>query len=102
MADEDAQTVVLQRLLDRIKAGDESARTLLLEHACAQLRRLARGQLRGFPRVKRWEETDDILNNVMLRMVEALKIVSPGTPREFFALCGTQIRRQAHRSQTAL
>ncbi|HWE04016.1 MAG TPA: sigma-70 family RNA polymerase sigma factor [Tepidisphaeraceae bacterium] len=88
------QTVILQRLLDRIKAGDEIARDLLLEHTCERLRRLVRVQLRGFPRVKRWDQTDDVLNDVMMRMAAALKTVPLGAPREFFALCGTQIRRQ--------
>jgi RNA polymerase sigma-70 factor (ECF subfamily) len=94
VADRDEQTVVLQRLLDRIKVGDEAARDLLFEHACERLRRLVRLQLRRFPRVKRWDQTDDVLNNVMMRMVEAMRGMSLGTPREFFALCGTQIRRQ--------
>src|SRR5206468_8932246 len=86
--------VVLQGLLDRIQAGDATARDLLLERACERFRRLARRGLHDFPQVKRWEQTDDVLQGAMLRMARALETVTPRTVREFFALCSTQIRRE--------
>jgi len=89
-----AQTASLQALLDRVNGGDAPARELLLAHACDRIRRLARKKLKAFPLVRRWEETDDVLQGVMMRMVRAMESVKPATVREFFAICGTQIRRE--------
>src|SRR6266851_5039265 len=53
----------LQIWIDRMQAGDPTARNELLRHACERLRRLTRKMLKGFARVKRWELTDDVLQN---------------------------------------
>jgi RNA polymerase sigma-70 factor (ECF subfamily) len=50
--------------------------------------------LRGFPGVHRWEETDDVLQNALLRLLRALDEVTPASPREFFALVTEQLRRE--------
>ncbi len=50
--------------------------------------------LRDFPAVKSLEQTDDVLNEATLRLLRALKVVQPGSAREFFALASTQIRRE--------
>ena len=58
MADASNQTAQIQGWIDRLQAGDESARAQLLSTAIARLERLTRKMLRSFPRVKRWEDTD--------------------------------------------
>ena len=58
----------LQGLIDRANAGDAAAWGELLSHACERLRRLARKMLKGFPDLRRWEGTDDLLQNAMLRL----------------------------------
>src|SRR5438132_6973255 len=79
--------------IDRLQAGDDTARAALLGHACDQLRTLTRKMLRHFARLKRWEETDDILQNALLRLWNALHGVTPRSAREFYALASLQIRR---------
>jgi RNA polymerase sigma-70 factor (ECF subfamily) len=49
--------------------------------------------LRGYPRLRRWEETDDVLQNVLLRLHHSLKEVKPNSVPEFLGLAATQIRR---------
>jgi RNA polymerase sigma-70 factor (ECF subfamily) len=66
----------------------------LLEHAYERLRRLARKMFKGFPRVHRWEETDDVLQNAALRLWQALQEVKPSSVRPFYGLAALQIRRQ--------
>src|SRR5262249_2684607 len=56
MAESDT-TVRIQRCLDRLNAGEASARDDLLDTACGRLRELARRMLRDYPTVRRWEET---------------------------------------------
>jgi RNA polymerase sigma factor (sigma-70 family) len=87
-------TVQLQRCLDRLRAGDETARKELLNRACERLRRLTRKMLHADGRLKRWEETDDVFQSAMLRLCRALQDISPGSVREFFRLAAVQVRRE--------
>jgi RNA polymerase sigma factor (sigma-70 family) len=94
MTDPSLQTMQLQRCLERMRAGDPAARDELLHHAYERLQRLTRKMLKGYPGVKRWAQTDDVLQNALLRLLRALQEVSPATVREFFALTTEQIRRE--------
>jgi RNA polymerase sigma-70 factor (ECF subfamily) len=87
-------TVRIQTWLDRMQAGDSAARDELLGYACDRLRRLARKMLKGFGRVKRWEETDDVFQNALLRLWTALDQVRPRSVQAFFGLAALQIRRE--------
>jgi RNA polymerase sigma factor (sigma-70 family) len=90
----DAQTTAIQGWIDRLRAGDDSARAALLDCACGRLTRLARKMLKGYPGVGRWEQTDDVLQNALLRLNCALKAVAPPTARDFFRLAAAQLRRE--------
>jgi RNA polymerase sigma-70 factor (ECF subfamily) len=87
-------TVLLQRCIDRLISGDGSAREELLRHACKRLEHLTRKMLQDFPRLRRWEQTGDVLSNASLRLWKALSNVQPETVRDFFALAAVQMRRE--------
>ena len=59
--------------LDLMRAGDTTARQRLIEHACERLRGLARKMLRRYPKVRRWEETDDVFVEAITRLHRALE-----------------------------
>lgn len=85
------------RLLCRLRTGDESARLGLLTYCEQNLRRLTRGMLRkNFPRLKRWEETDDVFQRAVLKLHRSLASVTPESPRHFYNLAALQIRRELH------
>lgn len=44
--------------------------------------------------MKRWSETDDVLQNAMIRLHRSLANVKPESPRQFYGLAATQIRRE--------
>jgi RNA polymerase sigma-70 factor (ECF subfamily) len=90
----DAPTSLLQSLLLRVNAGDPAARAQLLEHTRGRLVRLAHTMLRDFPRVRRWEETDDVLQNALLRLLQGLERVAPATVADYFRLATRQLRRE--------
>ena len=94
MADAPPLTMHVQACLDRLRGGDETARAELLACACERLRNLARKMLRGFPRVHRWEQTDDVLQNAALRLYRALQQITAETSRDFFRLAALNIRRE--------
>lgn len=83
----------LRLLVDRIAADDPIAFEELASLATQRLTGLSRAMLRGYPQVKRWEDTDDILQATLLRLHRSLKEVHPRTTRQFFGLAVTQIRR---------
>ena len=79
--------------LELMRASDDTARQRLIEHSCERLRGLARKMLRRFPKVRRWEETDDVFVEAVTRLYRALETVQPESPRHFYNLAATQIRR---------
>ncbi len=87
-------TAQLHGWLDRIQAGDSAAPDELLRAVCGRLERLAHKLLRRFPSVHCWAQTDDVLQNSLLRLLRALQAVRPRSVREFFALAAQQMRRE--------
>jgi RNA polymerase sigma-70 factor (ECF subfamily) len=94
MSEATHSTTQIQLRLDRLRAGDESARDELLSLASDRLTRLARRMLRSYPGVQRWEQTDDVLQNAAVRLCRALKDVKPASVRSFINLAAVQIRRE--------
>jgi RNA polymerase sigma-70 factor (ECF subfamily) len=88
------QTSVLQRCLDRVQAGDPTARDELIERAQERLRRLTNKMLEDFPRLRPREELDDVFQNAMLRLCRSLVDITPGSVRAFFRLAALQVRRE--------
>jgi len=94
MLDSALHTSQLRRWVERIRAGDLAAREEMLRAAHARLERLARKMLRRFPSVGRWEESEDLLQNAVLRLLRALQDVEPTSVRNFFGLAAEQMRRE--------
>ncbi len=88
------QSVVIQGWIDRLRAGDEAARKELINCACERLTRLTRKMLRNYPRVRRWELTDDVLQNAAMRLYRSLADVRPASVADFFRLAALNIRRE--------
>jgi RNA polymerase sigma-70 factor (ECF subfamily) len=84
----------LTRIINQLQSEDDAARAQLIEHACGRLRGLVRRHLNSFPAVRRWEETGDVLQSVLMRLHRALENCRPADTREFFALSGSLIRRE--------
>jgi RNA polymerase sigma-70 factor (ECF subfamily) len=90
----DDRTTYVQQCLIRLRQGDGAAREELLRAAGRRLAELTRAMFKGYRRLKGWEETDDVLQGALLRLHQALAAVTPATPRDFYRLATTQIRRE--------
>ncbi len=88
------QTTEAGELLDRLRAGDDSARERLIALAQGRFLALARAMLRRHPHVRRWEQTDDLLQAALVRLHRSLAVVQPEDVRHFDNLAATQIRRE--------
>lgn len=73
--------------------GDPHAVDELLRRTGRRLEALARKMLRGYPKVRRWEQTADVLQEALLRLDRALRQAPPNDARHFFNLATVQIRR---------
>jgi RNA polymerase sigma-70 factor (ECF subfamily) len=88
----DSTTTLVQRQLDRLKAGDDGARDELISRACARLGRLARRILNDHPGVVRFEDSDDLLQRCVLRLMRSLESRPPCTSADFFRLAALEMR----------
>lgn len=84
----------LQNLIQLAQQGDASAKDALLDHACDRLLRLTRKMFHSYPALRRWEQTDDVFQNAMLRLHRAWADVKLESVRHFFNLAAVQIRRE--------
>jgi RNA polymerase sigma factor (sigma-70 family) len=94
MSDSSVHTTLLQMWVQRIQAGDREARDELLRQVAGRLEELTRKMLRRFPRVHRWVDTEDVLQNASMRLLRSLEEVQPASMRCFFGLAAEQIRRE--------
>jgi RNA polymerase sigma-70 factor (ECF subfamily) len=86
------QTTELHQLLDRVQAGEKVARDELLSRVMHRLELLARRMLKQFPAVRRWEETGDVLQDAVIRLLRGLETKRPESTRDFFNLAANRIR----------
>lgn len=89
----DASTTELQGLIDRLAAGDPAAHHALIDRACTRLRRLVRRIFRHGDRLRRLEDTDDVLNEAVVRLLRRLEAGrQPASVAEFFRAAAREVR----------
>lgn len=87
--------VRLQPLLERLRQGDPQAGKEMINITYERFQNLARKVLRsGFARVKRWEETDDVVQEAALRLWKSLETVKPNSVKDYLNLGSVHIRRE--------
>jgi RNA polymerase sigma factor (sigma-70 family) len=88
------QTQAIESWVQRLKEGDAEAREQLLQLASDRLLHLTRRIKKDFARIARWEETDDIFQQAVLRLYTAMESVELQSATHFLRLAAQQIRRQ--------
>lgn len=88
------KTTELHDLVSRIQTGDRAAANDLIRRSAEQLETLASKMLRTFPSVKRWEQTGDVLQNALQRLLRTLSQVRPDSTKGFFRLAAQAVRRE--------
>jgi len=87
-------TTDIHAALVRMRAGDPQAIDALIGRAYLRLHRLARRQLRGFERVQRFQDADDVVQDACMRLLRRLQVKAPTDPAEFFTWAAREIRCQ--------
>lgn len=86
---------LVRRAIERLQRGDPAAKNDLLAYAQQQLLRMVRKMLHGesgYAAVRRWEQTDDVLQGSLIRLSRTIDNLPINTPRDFFKLAATNIR----------
>ncbi len=94
MADASLDTVHLRHCVERWQQGDRAAADELLLVAGHRLERLARKMLKGFPNVRAWAETGDVLQSSLVRLLRNLRARCPSSTRDFYSLAALHVRRE--------
>jgi RNA polymerase sigma factor (sigma-70 family) len=94
MESDDQLEQELAACLARLQTGDLTARDRIIELCSERLRVLAHRMIRRFPKVRRWDDTDDLFQNAALRLHRALGQLQGESPRSIMALAATQLHRE--------
>jgi RNA polymerase sigma-70 factor (ECF subfamily) len=94
MSETDGTTEQVDKWIKRLREGDREARDALLACAGDRLLRLTRKMLRVSADVRRWEQTDDVFQNAMMRLYRSLEQIELQDARHFFNVAALQIRRE--------
>ena len=89
---ESNNSVEIDHLLKQLRAGELSAKQELIRTAQNRLVRLARKMLSDFPGVHRWEDTDDVFQDAVLRLCNTLDRVVPDSVTAFVQIAARDIR----------
>jgi len=85
---------LLETTLERLAAGDTTARDDLIAIVCGRMREMAHRMLGRYPNVRRFDDTDDVVQNALVRLHRALASVAPESPERLLGLAALQIRRE--------
>lgn len=92
--EESGATDRIARLIERLGEGDDQACTELINRTADRVVALTRRMFPDYARLGRWEQSEDIGQNALVRLWNALKASPPRTPAEFHRLAALQIRRE--------
>ena len=84
----------LEASFESLRAGDPAARERVVELVATRMRQMAHRMLQSFRFVRRWDDTDDVVQNASLRFLRALDETVPESPRHLVNLAALQIRRE--------
>ena len=84
----------LKHLLDRLRAGDDTARGDVLSHTYERLRQIARRMFhRDFVRLQQAHESGSVAQEAVLCLQKALEKVHPASDVDYYRWAGHVIRR---------
>lgn len=89
-----AHTTVIQRCIDRLYTNHPGAREELMRVAAERLLVMVRGLMLRYPGLRRWEQSDDVLQNVQIRLLRCLDQLPVASARDFLRLAAVNMRRE--------
>ncbi len=94
MPDGSLETIEMHQFVLRWQNGDAGAADALFRIIGQRLEHLARRMLRGYPNVRQWADTADVLQGTVYRLLNTLRRLQPPSTRDFFNLAAAHVRRE--------
>lgn len=80
--------------IEELRAGRPHNAEPQLRKILARVETLARAMFKRFPRVGRFVDVEDVIQNSLIRLMAAFRETRPTSRRHFYALVNTMIRRE--------
>lgn len=87
-------TTAVQRCIERLHAEQPGARDELVRITRDRLLAMARNLMSRYPGLRRWEQSDDVVQNVQIRLLRCFDQIPLGSARDFFRLAAVNMRRE--------
>ncbi len=87
-------TIQLNELLQKFNPEDPESLNELLVFTQERLRAIIHNKLSDDKYVHRWSQTDDVYQNIAIRLSRAIKETLPKTKKDYFSLAVTCIQRE--------
>jgi RNA polymerase sigma factor (sigma-70 family) len=84
----------LQAWVVNLQIGNPNAADATLRKIVAQVERFAAQTFKKFPRVGRFVDLDDVVQNSLIRLLAAFREIRPQNRQHFYALANELIRRE--------
>jgi RNA polymerase sigma factor (sigma-70 family) len=87
-------TTTIQRCLVQLRENHPEARNQLILLTRDRLLGMIRGLMMRYPHLRRWEDSEDVFQNVQIRLCRCLDQVSIESVQDFLCLAATNMRRE--------
>ena len=94
MADKNNTTHHLDNLLTLFKKGDEKSKIQIVEFSFKRFKKLAKRMIASYPLLRSKADTDDLLQNFLIRLTKAIESIIPNSSVDFFQLASVLMRNE--------
>jgi len=84
----------VQSLLTLFRKGNEKAKLELIEFSFKRFKKFASKMLKTYPLLRTKADTDDLLQNFLIRLTKAFITITPENPADFFKLVSVLMRNE--------
>ena len=84
----------LNNLLDLLKKGDEKSKIQIVEFSFKRFKKLAKRMIASYPLLRTKADTDDLLQNFIIRLTKAIESIVPNNSIDFFQLASVLMRNE--------
>ena len=94
MADKNNTTEHLEKLLAQFRNGDQDSKFQIVEFSFKRFKKLAKRMIASYPLLRSKADTDDLLQNFLIRLTKAIESIIPNSSVDFFQLASVLMRNE--------
>ena len=94
MPDNNNTTEHLEKLLALFRNGDENSKVQIVEFSFKRFKKLAKGMIASYPLLRTKADTDDLLQNFIIRLTKVIESIVPNNSADFFQLASVLMRNE--------